>query len=222
LVSYIKKISEKKISRFTGICYQCDFCVNEYSDSNVKYLLEDNINELLDKAVVKRKSEFVAGRYLSRRALMSLGASNVSVGIGINREPLWPNSFIGSISHSEGVAICAVSHQDDSKRIGIDVEDFFNVKTARDIVSTVLIDAEYELVGTNTNLNPVILTLIFSAKESLFKALYPEVGHYFDFDAAEIKEINFQTGELSLRLVQKLTPNLPVGTYFQGTFEIVD
>ena len=217
---YIKHFSEKKISEFTGICYQCNFCTDRYSDLYVKPLLGENLHESLSQAVVKRKSEFVAGRYLARKALIALGANETTVGIGANRVPLWPSSFIGSISHSKDFAICAVANQDDIKRIGIDVENFLDIKVARDIVISVLIESEYKLVGTYTNPNPVVLTLIFSAKESLFKALYPEVGHYFDFDAAQTKKIDFQTGQFTLELVQELGPTLPLGTRFEGTFEL--
>ncbi|RZP95346.1 4'-phosphopantetheinyl transferase superfamily protein [Vibrio vulnificus] len=217
---FIKNFSEKKIPGFLGICYQCNFCTDGYSDSNVKHFLGENLHESLGRAVAKRKSEFVAGRYLARKALTALGANNTSVEIGANRAPLWPDSFIGSISHSEGFAICAVANRDDLKGIGIDVESFIDVKVAREIVGSVLIDSEYKLVGTYTNPNPVTLTLIFSAKESLFKALYPAVGRYFDFNAAHTKEIDFQTGKFTIELVQELAPTLPVGTRFEGLFEL--
>ncbi|MEL1221549.1 4'-phosphopantetheinyl transferase superfamily protein, partial [Aeromonas hydrophila] len=53
------------------------------------------------------------------------------------------------------------------------------------------------------------LTLIFSAKESLFKALYPRVGRYFDFLDARWLTMTEQT--LTLELVGGLTPELPAG-----------
>ncbi|MGL6523541.1 4'-phosphopantetheinyl transferase superfamily protein, partial [Aeromonas dhakensis] len=53
------------------------------------------------------------------------------------------------------------------------------------------------------------LTLIFSAKESLFKALYPRVGRYFDFLDARWLAMTEQT--LTLELVDSLTPTLPAG-----------
>lgn len=217
---YITQLSERKISEFPGICYECNFCTDGYSDSSVKNLLDENLPESLTGAVSKRKSEFVAGRYLARKALMALGANTTSVGIGAHREPLWPHSFIGSISHSKEFAVCAVANQNNVKRIGIDVENFIDVKVARDIVQNVLIESEYKLVGNFINPHPVLLTLIFSAKESLFKALYPEVGCYFDFHVAQTKIVNYQTGKFILELVQELAPALPIGTRFEGEFEI--
>jgi enterobactin synthetase component D len=217
---YIKNFSKKKISGFPGICYQCNFCTDGYSNSNVKHLLGENLHESVVRAVTRRKSEFVAGRYLAKKALIALGANKITVGVGTNRVPLWPDSFIGSISHSNEFAICAVANRDYISRVGIDVENCIDVKVAQDIVGSVLIESEYKFVGSYTNPNPTVLTLIFSAKESLFKALYPEVGRYFDFDAAQIKRIDFHTGQFTIELVQNLGPTLPLGSCFEGAFEL--
>ncbi|WP_346837721.1 4'-phosphopantetheinyl transferase superfamily protein [Microbulbifer sp. SAOS-129_SWC] len=217
---YIKDLSEKKIPGFPGICYQCEFYEDGYSDLRVRQLLGENLHESLGRAVPKRKSEFVAGRYLARKALTSLGANSTSVGIGDNRMPLWPDSFVGSISHCREFAICAVAKQNNLKGIGIDIENILNEKSAKDIVNSILLEPEHKLVESYSTPNPSVLTLIFSAKESLFKALYPEVGYYFGFDVAQTTAINFQTGKFTLKLVQELTPALPVGIRFEGLFEL--
>ena len=217
---FITDLTKKYLVGFHGACYHCNFDPEGYLDSNVKYLLGENLHASLTRAVIKRKSEFVAGRYLAKKALIDLGVNTTQVAIGENRAPVWPNSFIGSISHSQGFAICAVANTSDIKRIGLDVENYLEAKVAKDILPTVLIESEYPWVGTKNNPNPQVFTLIFSAKESLFKALYPEVGHYFDFDVAQIKTIDYQTGKFSLQLVQALGPTLPVGTCFDGIFEL--
>ena len=219
ITPYIKHLSEKIISGFPGICYQCNFDTDGYSDSNVKQLLGDNLHESLIRAVAKRKSEFVAGRYLARKALIELGSNETMVGIGANRAPIWPDSFIGSITHSKSIAICAVANRYDLKMLGIDVEEFIDVSVVKDIAKNVLLTSEYPFLGSYTTPNPIVFTLIFSAKESLFKALHPHVGRYFDFSAAQTKDINFQTGKFTLELVQELAPSLPVGTTFEGLFE---
>lgn len=220
MAPYIKYLSEKVITRFPGICYQCNFNVDGYSDSIAKTLLREPLHESLSHAITKRRAEFVAGRYLARKALTALGSDETTVGIGSNRTPIWPEPFIGSISHSDNFVICAVVNKNDVKKIGIDVENILTPKVATEIVSSILIEAEYDLVGSRINPTPVVLTIIFSAKESLFKALYPEVGHYFDFNVAQLKEINFETGIFSIQLVQQLSPALPLNSVFEGTFEI--
>lgn len=47
-----------------------------------------------------------------------------------------------------------------------------------------------------------LVSLVFAAKEALFKALYPRVGHFFDFSAAAV--VSWQPGRLQLQLTQAL------------------
>ena len=47
-------------------------------------------------------------------------------------------------------------------------------------------------------------TLTFSAKESLFKALYSSVGDYFDFSAAKITKLSVKDKSSHQKLVEML------------------
>ncbi|MDG9670143.1 4'-phosphopantetheinyl transferase superfamily protein [Hahella sp. CR1] len=217
---YIKHLSERKIPGFPGVCFQCEFSVDRYSDDMVSHLLGTDLPDSMDRAVAKRRAEFVAGRYVARRALMALGATDLSVGIGENRAPVWPESFTGSISHAQDMAICAVADGDRVKSVGIDVENMLSEKVAADIVGSILTDAEHGFVGSAERPDPKALTLIFSAKESLFKALYVEVGYYFGFEAAKMLTIDWRSGMFRLELLQTLTDALPSGSQFEGRFEI--
>ena len=217
---FIKQLAAKHIVGFSGVCYQCQFFTEHYTDSMAETLLGAPLHNALHKAVAKRKAEFVAGRYLARQALTALAATDTAVAIGPARQPLWPAPFIGSISHAKDFAICAVAHSGHATRIGIDVEDILDAKVATDIAGSVLNAAEYTLVGSLATPHPVMLSLIFSAKESLFKALYPEVGRFFGFEAATTTAIDVETGTFILELVQELTPALPAGTCFNGQFEL--
>ncbi|AZZ95573.1 4'-phosphopantetheinyl transferase superfamily protein [Hahella sp. KA22] len=217
---YIKHLSERKIPGFPGVCFQCEFSVDRYSDDMVNHLLGTDLPASMDRAVVKRRAEFLAGRYLARRALMSLEATDLSVGIGENRAPVWPESFTGSISHAQDMAICAVACSDRVKSVGIDVENMLSEKVAADIVGSILTKAEHGFVGSAERPDPKALTLIFSAKESLFKALYTEVGYYFGFEAAKMLSIDWRSGMFRLELLQTLTDALPSGSQFEGRFEI--
>ncbi len=65
------------------------------------------------------------------------------------------------------------------------------------------------------------LTLVFSAKESLFKALYPSVNRYFDFldvivavFKPKTKERDNSTGILTLKLNTDLNTELHQGKCF--------
>ncbi|WP_457934203.1 4'-phosphopantetheinyl transferase superfamily protein [Pseudoalteromonas sp. SCSIO 43210] len=58
--------------------------------------------------------------------------------------------------------------------------------------------------------NNIALTLVFSAKESLFKAIYPRVNFYFDV----VEMISICTETFRLRLKVKLTDELEEGSLF--------
>ena len=65
-----------------------------------------------------------------------------------------------------------------------------------------------------------LLTLTFSAKESLFKALYPQVRCYFDFLDARMVAVDMQRQTFVLALLKTLTPNCPAGRRFNGRFGV--
>ena len=50
--------------------------------------------------------------------------------------------------------------------------------------------------------------VVFSAKETLFKCLYAEVGRYFDFRDALVDALDAASGRFNVRLLVPLTPRL--------------
>jgi 4'-phosphopantetheinyl transferase EntD len=62
------------------------------------------------------------------------------------------------------------------------------------------------------------LTLIFSAKESLFKALYPTVHRYFDFIDAEVATLDLHAASLTLCLNTSLSERHLRGTCYPVYF----
>ena len=65
-----------------------------------------------------------------------------------------------------------------------------------------------------------LLTLTFSAKESLFKALYPQVRCYFDFLDARMVAVDMQRQTFVLALLKTLTPNCPPAAGLTGAFGV--
>jgi len=63
-----------------------------------------------------------------------------------------------------------------------------------------------------------LVTLIFSAKESLFKALYPHVGNYFGFEAAKLLELHLEAGVLIFELRSSLSSQIISGSRFSVYF----
>ena len=70
----------------------------------------------------KRSAEFSLGRYCAHRALSKFELESVPIlRIAETREPCWPESVRGSITHSEGFAAAAVGFEKDMSGIGIDM-----------------------------------------------------------------------------------------------------
>lgn len=126
----------------------------------------------IEQAVEKRRSEFIAGRALARRALRELGIEDVAIPVGEKREPVWPQGFSGSIAHTRGFCGVAVARQSDVRGLGFDVERICDVSA--ELRSHIVTDAELQALhnaigGTVER----ALALAFSAKESFYKFQFP-------------------------------------------------
>lgn len=174
----------------------------------------------LECAAPKRQAEFLAGRYLAQLALAEFGfAPSTSIGIGQQRQPLWPEGIVGSITHCEGYAACIVARAADYSGLGIDCEINITSETATNIAITIVSDAEMDSARISNLPFHQWLTLVFSAKESLFKALFKQVGHYFGFLDAQIVELKEAEQSFVLELVADLSPALSAGYRITGRYK---
>lgn len=163
--------------------------------------------EFLARAVPKRRPSSSPGGLLAQRALQRLGRSG-AVGRDDRGAPLWPPGVQGSISHSHGCA--GVWLAPGPATLGLDLEALADPRAQRAICHTVLTEADRAVLGAAPD--PAAATAAFSAKEALYKALYPRVRRFFGFDHAEIVEIH--PGGLVLRLTKPLSRDWPAGRVF--------
>ena len=168
--------------------------------------------EKVKTAVDKRRADFLAGRAMAQAAMHQLGHPPVPVSNGADRAPLWPLGLSGSISHARGRCACLLSRET-GRYFGVDTEAIATGRSLNAILSETLNTRERAITtegmwppGTNA-------TLTFSAKEALFKALYPRVGHHFGFDAAELAGAP-EKESLVLTLTGELGAGLGRGTRF--------
>ncbi|MCX6117853.1 MAG: 4'-phosphopantetheinyl transferase superfamily protein [Proteobacteria bacterium] len=128
-----------------------------------------------------RRSEFVKSRWLFRR-VSKLDSDPVLSDYG---DLIWPKGFKGSFSHKSGQVALALKESDSDQvfSLGVDLE---RASVNENIREKVVTDAEWSLILKAFSEFPPqkILAAIFSAKESIFKALYPLVKRKFWFDAA--------------------------------------
>ena len=122
--------------------------------------------DALRHAAAKRKSEYLAGRLCAAYALRAAGLPE-AVGTK-DRAPVWPIGAVGSISHSDARAVAVVSR--DLAGLGVDIEPLLTPAQALDIQDMILTKAEADMQPPDLTF-PEFLTLLFSAKEALYKAL---------------------------------------------------
>ncbi|WP_396957789.1 4'-phosphopantetheinyl transferase [Nitrosomonas sp.] len=177
--------------------------------------------EQLQRAVTKRKAEFLAGRYCALRALERAGHPGSHIGIGNQRQPIWPEGACGAISHARQLAVAVVAHDADVYGLGVDVEEALTADAMVQIQSFVLNADEYSLLSSVPLRCEQLVTLIYSIKESFFKAAFPLVQHYFDFDAISLLEVDVSKGECCFQINTSLHPVLRQGRQLRGRFSFL-
>ncbi|MCL3881517.1 4'-phosphopantetheinyl transferase superfamily protein [Marivita sp. GX14005] len=152
------------------------------------------------RSVPKRQAEFLAGRLLVRHGQEALNLAPDTIGTADTRAPIWPKGSSGSITHARGRCGVLIS-TDTGSSYGIDTEQIAQGDSLKAILSQTLSDHDKALLSKTETARDA--TLVFSAKETLFKALHPLIGRFFGFDAAELAE---PPGKNTLRL--RLTADL--------------
>lgn len=156
---------------------------------------------------------------MARHVLEKLGINQFTLLSGQDRSPVWPENLCGSLSHNKDSVLCAIHRRSDVfSGVGVDVETLMSDDRAASLWPGIVGDEECQwLQGVDMPFCQA-LTLSFSAKESLFKAIYPSVQHYFDFLDAQITVLNQAQQVFELQLQTTLTPEFPTGRSFKGVY----
>ncbi|MBF6030199.1 4'-phosphopantetheinyl transferase superfamily protein [Pseudomonas sp. P115] len=174
----------------------------------------------IQRSVAKRQAEFLAGRLCARAALQQLDQLDCIPAIGEDRAPVWPGHISGSITHSTGHAAAIVGHKAQWRGLGMDLENVLSLERAERLAGEILTADEMQRLALIPREQIALLvTLTFSVKESLFKALYPIVHKRFYFEHAEVLEWS-ETGAVRLRLLTDLSSEWNHGTELAGQFAV--
>ncbi len=139
---------------------------------------------LSPRACAKKRTEFALGRAAVRHALRELGEGSFPVLRGGQGQPLWPEGIMGSITHCWPWAVALVVKSEKPFAIGIDLE---NLEKARMVDISGLICTGSELVWAHGGFDfQERLAMIFSAKETVYKAFYRFCRRYIDFKEIEL------------------------------------
>lgn len=143
----------------------------------------------LERALAKRRAEYLAGRVCARAALRQATGLDAVPGTGDDRAPRWPAGAVGAITHSHGEAAALTGDARQWRGLGLDRERWLAPARAARLRDELLTPAERDtLTGLSEDALARRVTLTFSVKESLFKALYPLTGRRFYFQDAALED----------------------------------
>jgi 4'-phosphopantetheinyl transferase EntD len=151
----------------------------------------------LGGAVDARRREFETGRACARRALARLGLPALPVASGPHGEPLWPARVVGSITHCDGYRACAVAPAQDVLAVGIDAE--VDAPLPAGVLATIAGRGEQRALGAHGD-GACWDRVLFSAKESVFKAWFGLTARRLEFEDAVLR-IDPSRGTFDVRLL---------------------
>jgi len=138
------------------------------------------IDRILPAAVVcaerfgkPQQTEFETGRECAREALQKLGCATSTVLAGGSGEPVWPERVVGSITHTHEYCAAAVASANGIRAMGIDAEVHRELKEG--VLEIIANADEMQMIrqlpeGIHWDV------VLFSAKESIYKAWFPLSG----------------------------------------------
>jgi 4'-phosphopantetheinyl transferase EntD len=139
-------------------------------------------------SVEKRQREFRAGRSCARKALAELGITDFPLLVGADRAPVWPKSVVGSITHTDGCpggyCAVAVAHHDTAMGLGLDAEPRLALPAE---LWPLVLDEEEQRDAHRAPEPGVAARLVFSAKETTYKALYPILRRFLEFSDVHVE-----------------------------------
>jgi 4'-phosphopantetheinyl transferase EntD len=160
-------------------------------------LFAEERDELEPMAQV-RQFGFSSGRHAAHLAQSALGLDPAAIGRQ-QRVPIWPNTCIGSITHTDRFAGAAASTE--LTALGLDMEEAGRVDEK--LHRMLFTEKEAKMLNALPQGAP---TVAFSAKESGYKAIYPIGQQFIGFKEAEI-DLDWARQRFTIDYVGDHAPN---------------
>jgi enterobactin synthetase component D len=145
-------------------------------------------------------------------ALSEQCVAHCDVAIGAFRQPIFPAGVVGSITHTDTLAAAVALPAAWWRGVGLDIEPPVRPELLDHVEATVLSAGEKEIVSSCRPLTRSILAaLVFSAKESFYKAVSMDAGRFFDFTALRLRAIDPWQHKLLFDTCEDLSIEWPRG-----------
>ncbi|MFF5012724.1 4'-phosphopantetheinyl transferase [Streptomyces sp. NPDC001165] len=143
--------------------------------------------QLVARAVAKRRREFAGVRVCARSAMEKLGVPPQPVLSGERGAPRWPAGLVGSMTHCDGYGAAALVRAADLASLGIDAE--VHGPLPEGVFESIALPAEQDRDRHLWATRPGVHwgRVLFSAKESVYKAWFPLARAWLDFSEADIE-----------------------------------
>ena len=140
----------------------------------------------IEGAAPKRRREFTAARRCARVALLRAGLPPEPILRGPSGAPRWPAGVVGSITHCEGYRACAIGSTNKIAAIGIDAEPHDELPDG--VLPIIASEPERATLAQLATDVPRICwdKILFSAKESVYKAWFPAARQWLGFENAAV------------------------------------
>jgi enterobactin synthetase component D / holo-[acyl-carrier protein] synthase len=135
-------------------------------------------------AVPSRRREFATTRRCARDALAELGFPVDALLRDEHGMPAWPTGVVGALTHCEGYRGAAVAERRRVLTLGVDAE--IDAPLPEGVLEAVATPSEMKRLARLPDWGVCWPRLLFSAKESLYKAWYPLARRWLDFDDAQM------------------------------------
>lgn len=178
-------------------------CLVAIRVKNYTRLLSDTERSYVQSVSKARREQYSSGRRAAQLGLNALNISEVPILID-DRRPDWPSHVIGSIAHSDELAVALVGFKQDFRGVGIDILPKYSVSER--VRNRVLRDSELEIVSSEESRD--LQTVYFCAKESIYKATNPESNEFLGFRDVCV-QVDALTTEFTAKTVsEKLSSEL--------------
>jgi 4'-phosphopantetheinyl transferase EntD len=163
-----------------------EVAVEEAFDDDAEVRLYPEEEAVIARAVDKRRREFTTARGCARRAMAALGLPPAPIVPGERGAPAWPDGVVGSMTHCDGYRAAALALADRVRTVGVDAEA--NGPLPDGVLEAIATQAEIEWLKTVADDSSGVCwdRLLFSAKESVYKAWYPLTERWLGFEDAVV------------------------------------
>ncbi|RZU48337.1 4'-phosphopantetheinyl transferase EntD [Krasilnikovia cinnamomea] len=159
--------------------------VESYGDAGTEPVFPGE-EDLVADAVAGRRREFVTARRCAREALARLGHAPAPIRRGPKGSPVWPPGVAGSITHCTGFRAAAVVGIGELVSVGIDAERAGPLPDG--VQPLITVPGEERMLDRLAADHPAGPwgKVLFSAKESVYKAWFPLTGRWLGFEDARL------------------------------------